>query len=81
MNKPETLANVFAAQTGALIYNLQPDVFTDNKAKQQKVENCLHVEWEQDMGRKIPFCKITGEYCNGQCKYSRKICRESILEN
>ena len=68
MNDPETLANVFAAQTRALLYNLQPDVIADKKARQQKIENCQYVEWEQDMGRKIPFCKITGAYCSGQCK-------------
>lgn len=72
MTDPETLANVFAAQTRALLYNLQPDVIADRKTKQQKIENCQYVEWEQDMGRKIPFCKKTGEYCSGQCKYDMK---------
>ena len=68
----ETLADVFTAQTRALLYNLQPDVLADRKARQQKIENCKYVEWEQDMGRKIPFCKITGGYCSGQCKYGVK---------
>ena len=69
MTDPETLAQVFAEQTSALLYNLHPDVIADKKARQQQIENCLYVECEQDMGRKIPFCKITGEYCSGQCKY------------
>ena len=64
----EALAEIFAAQTRALLYNLQPDIIADKKARQQKIENCQSVEWEQDMGRKIPFCKITGNYCSGQCK-------------
>ena len=72
MTDQETLADVFAAQTRALLYNLQPDVLADRKARQQKIQNCKYVEWEQDMGRKIPFCKITGEYCSGQCKYGVK---------
>lgn len=74
MTDPETLANVFAAQTRALLYNLQPDVLADRKARQQKIENCKYVEWEQDMGRRIPFCKITGKYCSGQYKYGTNGC-------
>lgn len=68
MSDPETLANVFATQTRALLYNLRPDVIAGREARQQKIKNCQYVEWEQDMGKSIPFCKITGEYCNGQCK-------------
>jgi hypothetical protein len=68
MTDAEAMAQVFAAQTRALLYNLQPDVIADRKKREQKIENCPHVEWEQDMGRKIPFCKITGEYCSGQCR-------------
>ena len=29
--------------------------------------NCSNVEWEQDMGAHIPFCKLTGDFCNMQC--------------
>lgn len=30
-------------------------------------ENCEHIEWEQDMGMHIPFCKLDGKLCNVQC--------------
>lgn len=69
MTDSEAMAQVFAAQTRALLYNLQPDVIADKKARQQQIETCFYVEWAQDMGRKIPFCKITGEYCSGQCNF------------
>lgn len=68
MNDPETIEKMNAVQVLALLYNLQPDVIADRKARQQKIENCQYVEWEQDMGKTIPFCKKTGEYCSGQCK-------------
>ena len=32
------------------------------------VQNCQSVEWEQDMGAHIPFCKLDGELCNMQCR-------------
>ena len=30
-------------------------------------EECENVEWEQDMGAHIPFCKLDGKICNMQC--------------
>jgi len=30
-------------------------------------ENCENIEWEQDMGMHIPFCKLDGKLCNVQC--------------
>ncbi len=32
------------------------------------IQNCPSVEWEQDMGAHIPFCKLDGEMCNMQCR-------------
>ena len=30
-------------------------------------EECGNIEWEQDMGAHIPFCKLDGKICNMQC--------------
>ena len=30
--------------------------------------NCTNVEWEEDMGAHIPFCKRDGNFCNLQCR-------------
>lgn len=32
------------------------------------VKTCPNVEWEEDMGKTIPFCKIDRQFCNQQCK-------------
>ena len=57
MTDVESIARMCAEQTSALIYNLRPDVIAYQKSKQHIIENCSFVEWEQDMCRKIPFCK------------------------
>lgn len=44
------------------------DMFDQEKADTQYVNNCPSVEWEQDMHANIPFCKLDGEMCNMQCK-------------
>jgi len=69
MTDAENIARMCAEQTNALIYILRPDVIAYQKSKQHIIENCSFVEWEQDMCRKIPFCKITNQYCNAQCAY------------
>ncbi len=38
------------------------------RADVEFVNNCPSVEWEQDMGAHIPFCKLDNEMCNMQCK-------------
>lgn len=35
--------------------------------KQDMMENCCHIEYEQDMGAHIPFCRLDGQMCNMQC--------------
>lgn len=35
--------------------------------KEKKIqEECDNVEWEEDMGAHIPFCKLDGEICDMQ---------------
>ena len=38
MTDPETLANVFVAQTRALLYNLRPDVIADKKQDSSRLK-------------------------------------------
>ena len=35
-------------------------------------KNCPMIEWEQDMGATIPFCKLDKLYCNGQCTFNEE---------
>lgn len=42
--------------------------YSERYIKEKKIqEECENVEWEQDMGAHIPFCKLDGEICNAQC--------------
>ena len=71
MSDAEMMAKVFEQQTNAILYNLRPDVIERRKRVDEKRNICLYVEWEQDMGLKIPYCKLTNQYCNGQCLEKR----------
>jgi len=35
-------------------------------------KNCPMVEWEQDMGKTIPCCKLYKSNCNGQCTFKEE---------
>lgn len=35
--------------------------------KENIMKNCAHIEYEQDMGAHIPFCKLDRQMCNMQC--------------
>ena len=50
------------------IHNFNAEQFEDD---QRYISNCPNVEWEQDMGAHIPFCKLDGQMCNLQCKRSQ----------
>lgn len=65
------------SQTMALLlmmyaaFSNKPDDWEEYRARQQHEkevqDNCPNIEWEQDMGARIPFCKIDNEFCNMQC--------------
>ena len=48
-----------------------PDCFErlrrEEERKKTMRENCPAIEWEQDMGNHIPWCKMTGEPCDFSC--------------
>jgi hypothetical protein len=72
MNNAEEMAKVFEWQTNAILYNLRPDVIEQKKRLEKQRVNCPHIEWEQDMGFKVPYCRKTGEYCNCQCLWTQE---------
>lgn len=40
----------------------------EEEARKEKImKNCSYIEYEQDMGAHIPFCKLDGQMCNMQC--------------
>ena len=40
----------------------------DLNNKKDYERECPFVEFEQDMGHSIPFCRLDGQMCNMQCK-------------
>jgi len=38
------------------------------QADREYMEQCPHIEWDQDMGRRIPFCGMTYEPCDLHCR-------------
>lgn len=37
------------------------------KQKEELQQNCPNIEWEQDMGAHIPFCRLTNDFCDYHC--------------
>ena len=48
------------------IEKLEEEMKTRKQMEEQR-DMCPHVEWEQDMGAHIPFCKLDGKICDMQC--------------
>ena len=63
----EMIMKACKEQTDALLYNLRSDVIEQKKRIEKQRRYCPHIIWEQDMGFKIPYCRFTNQYCNGQC--------------
>ena len=40
------------------------------QADEETRRNCPSIEWEQDMGAHIPFCKIYGGMCNMRNRFA-----------
>lgn len=74
MNNAENMAKMCAEQTNALLYNLRPDVIAYKKEKQRMIENCPMVEFENDMGAIISYCKLNNSLCDAQCIFKINNC-------
>lgn len=73
MNTNDILS-VFCAQNNALVQAFNPEVLAFRNAVIEIQKNCPMVEWEHDMGARIPFCKLDNAFCNGQCVYKASRC-------
>ena len=47
--------------------------FENQKRMLEYQNNCEYIEWEQDMGKHIPWCKISGGYCDMWCYKTSQI--------
>lgn len=60
-----------------LLFSMNPDpdgfkkaIEKDREKAKQKDElqrSCPNIEWEQDMGACIPFCRLTNDFCDCHC--------------
>lgn len=57
-------------QNPNFLNDLQKRLEEDRKRKEQEETiryHCDAIEYEQDMGKSIPFCRRYGGFCNMQC--------------
>lgn len=62
----ELLGNALCMNSAVLHYvgTFDPE---HEERKMKQMQNCPSIEYEQDMGKTIPFCRLDGQLCNGQC--------------
>ena len=73
MNANDILS-ALCAQNNTLLYAFDPEVMAFRNKVITLQNNCPMVEWEHDMGARIPFCKLDNTFCNGQCVYKTSRC-------
>jgi hypothetical protein len=61
-------------QNRTLLNAFDPEIMEFRNKVITLQQNCPMVEWEHDMGAKIPFCKLDNTFCNGQCVYKESNC-------
>lgn len=66
MNVNDMLSTMYM-QNNALLNALNPETISFYNIRQQIIANCPYTEREHDMSQTFVFCKLTGEFCNGQC--------------
>ena len=74
MNNNNDILSVLCGQNSAIInaFNSETLAFHNKVIELQK--NCPMVEWEQDMGATVPYCKLNKTLCNGQCTFRMNDC-------
>lgn len=76
MNNKDVLSvlNGQIALTSALTYAFDPRIMAFRNKVIELQKNCPMVEWEQDMGATVPYCKLYKALCNGQCFFKTDDC-------
>ena len=69
------ILSVLCGQNSSIINAFNPEIlaFRNNVIELQK--NCPMVEWEQDIGATVPYCKLDKTLCNGQCSFRIDDCQ------
>ena len=61
-------------QNRTLLNAFDPEVMAFRNKVIALQNNCPVIEWEYEMGARIPFCKLDNTFCNGQCVYKTNNC-------
>ena len=69
MNINDNILSVLYGQNSAIISAFNPEITAFRNKVIELQRNCPMVEWEQDMGATVPYCKLNNSYCNGQCTF------------
>lgn len=68
------ILSVLCGQNNALVQAFNPEVMAFRNEVITLQKTCPMVEWEADMGAKIPFCKLDNTPCHAQCAYRANDC-------
>lgn len=69
MTNQDILQVLCAQTTSSIAYAFNPETLAFRNKVIELQKNCPEVEWEQDMGATIPYCRIYKTLCNGQCTF------------
>ena len=67
------ILTVLCGQTSSTTYAFNPEIIAFRNKVIELQKNCSEVEWEQDMGATVPYCRLYKTLCNGQCVFPRYI--------
>ena len=70
----EDIVSAMCAQTNTLLQAFNPEVIEFRNKVESLRQTCTNIEWEHDMGKSIPFCRLDDKFCNGQCVYRTSRC-------
>ena len=68
------ILSVLYGQNSAIISALNPEILAFRNKVIELQKTCPMVEWEQDMGATVPYCKLYKTLCNGQCSFKTNDC-------
>ena len=74
MNSNDDILSVLCGQNSAIVNAFNPETLAFRNKVIMLQKNCPMVEWEQDMGATVPYCKLYKALCNGQCYFKMDDC-------
>ena len=65
---------VLCGHNSAIVNAFNPETLAFRNKIIMLQKNCPMVEFEQDMGATVPYCKLYKTLCNGQCTFKTNDC-------